>query len=87
MDFYIFNQTLGVLCHDQKYRMNITKGTSSFCSMDFGNARIAHMCIKEANRVHIDIVITSEYLETLMAQQLMESFEKAMKEAEKNKKA
>jgi molybdate-binding protein len=67
MDFFIFNQTLGFYCNDNKFRKEIVLGSSGFCCMTFGCARIATLFIKENNRVHLDVVVSEEYLRTVDA--------------------
>jgi hypothetical protein len=83
MNFYIWNQTLGILCIDCKYRKGIVLGSSSFCAMSFGCANIARLFIAENKRIHIDTILTDEACQTIMRQQLEESFDKAIDNAKK----
>ena len=86
MEYFIYNITEGWYCNDGKFRKNICRGTSSFCVMAFGCARIAKMIIVENKGVNLDVVVSEEYLISEMNKQLLESMEKALNEANKNKK-
>jgi hypothetical protein len=83
MNFYIFNPSLGVLDNSGKFQKSIVKGSSSFCSYAWDNARMARLYLETCERQNLDSVITEEMLDTMMAEQSEIALKKVLEELNK----